>query len=69
MGIFKLIGLKISDAYWQNTHQIQVWEAAGLDANLRGYFINWGQVWKPSGAPVAMSNNWYGPYPADPLVR
>lgn len=64
----KLLGLKISDLYWSNTHRINIYQASGNDSNVTGYYIEWSEEWRTWGGPAGIGH-YYGPYRQNPLVR
>jgi hypothetical protein len=59
-GRLRFIGLKISDLYWSNSHDIRVCRVQGAaDPAVNGYYIGWGQNWKAGGFKA----EWFGPTP------
>jgi hypothetical protein len=63
-GAMKLVGLKISDFYYANIHDITIWQVTGAGP-LVGYYIGWGQNWRNFGFKA----EYFGPYNANPLIR
>jgi hypothetical protein len=66
-GFLSLMGLKASDAFYNNAHTIDVYQAVG--GASAGYYLDWGQDWKDWTWTRHIKTSWHGPYAANPLVR